>query len=907
MFADLRYRLRSLFRRKTVESELDDELRYHFDRHVEKSLQEGLSREDAVRRAALHVGGVEQLKEDCREARGVHLAETLLKDVRYAVRVLRRTPVVTSVAILSLALGIGANTAIFSLIDAVLLKLLPVQHPEELYRIARRMPDRADVISSLTNPLWEQIRDRQDAFSGTLAWSSFRFDLAHGGPSQFVEGLYVSGDYFNVLGVSPAAGRLLTAGDDRRGCPGTAVLSYGFWQEHFGGAPAAIGSSLSLDNHVFEVVGVAAAGFFGTEVGQHFDVAIPICADAILRGEHSFLDHRSAWWLEAMGRIKPGVTLEQANARFQVLSPGVMEATAPEGYSGEDLQRYRRRSLVVLPGERGVSGLRLAYRKPLEILMALVGLVLLIACANVATLMLARGAVREREIAVRKALGASRARLVRQLLTECVLLSSAGALLGFLFARWGTSALLLFLSGDGRTVFLDLTPDGRILAFTGVLAILTGLLFGVLPALRSTQTALHSSIKGAPESNAAGHVRFRAGKWLVAGQVALSLVLLVASGLFVRSLIKLVTLDLGFDRSNVLLAKVNLKAAEIPAELRFATYDEIEARLRALPGVVSVSRSLRVPGTPNEWNRYMQTDLASGPSGEDRLVYLNFVSPGYFETLRTPLIAGRAFAPSDTRTSTKVVIINQIFAKRFFGDMNPLGRYVHIEEPAGKPVVPLQVVGVAHDAKYESHREEPFAQAFFPAAQVSEEGGVRSAFDEQEVFEMRTITRPSAMTSSVQAAIAGVNKAIPLEFETLQEVVDESIAQERLVASLSAFFGGLATVLAAIGLYGAISYMVTQRWPEFGVRRALGARPVSILVLVMRDVTAILAGGLAGGVVLSLATLQVLQQMLFGLAPRDVPTFLSAVAGLSGVAICAALLPARRAMRIEPMTALRHE
>jgi predicted permease len=900
MLADLRFRLRSLFRRKAVESELDDELRFHFERHVEKSVKQGMAREEAFRRARFEIGGPEKVKEECREARGVYFVETLLQDVRYALRVLGRTPAITSVALLSLALGIGANTAIFSLIDTVLLKFLPVQSPEELYRIERKIPDRAESFSSLTNPLWEEIRGRQDTFSGTFAWSSERFDLAHGGQAQFAEGLYVSGDYFTVLGVAPAAGRLILPNDDHRGCRGTAVLSYGFWKEHFAGAPSAIGGSLSLNNQLFEVVGVSAAGFFGTEVGKHFDVAIPICAEAMIRGANSFLDHRSAWWLNVMGRIKPGLSLQQANARFLVLSPGIMEAAAPQNYSEQDRQRFKRRSLTVLPGSTGVSGLREEYRRPLEILMALVGLVLLIACANIATLMVARGAAREREMAVRKTLGASRSRLVRQLLTECVLLSSGGALLGFFFARWGTTLLLHFFFDEGHTVFLDLAPDGRILGFTSALGVLTGLLLGVLPALRSTSTALSSAIKGSPAANTIGHTYFRSGKWMVASQVALSLVLLVASALFLRSLVKLVTLDLGFDRSNVLLTKANLKTAGVPAELRTATYDEIEARLDALPGVVSAGRSIRVPSTQYEWNEYMKTDLPNGPTGEDRLVYFNFISPGYFETLRTPILSGRGFQPSDTMASSKVVIINQVFAKRFFGAIDPLGRYVQKADSPGKAPIPLQVVGVVRDSKYESHREEPYAQAFFPAAQIGEH-------DEEEVFEVRTASRPSAMVSSVQAAIGGVNKAIPLEFETLANVVDESLAQERMLASLSAFFGGLALLLAMIGLYGAISHLVAQRQPEFGIRRALGAQPGSILRLVMVDVAAILAGGLAAGAALSLATLQVLQKMLFGLAPRDVPTLIGAMIFFSGVSICAAYLPARRAMRIEPMAALRHE
>jgi predicted permease len=444
MFSDLLFRLRSLFRRDTVESEADAELRFHFDQQVEKYIKSGRTREEAMRRARLEFGGHEQLREEIREARGVNLIETLFQDIRYGLRILGRTPVISGVAILSLALGIGANTAIFSLIDTVMLRMLPVEKPEELTQVRihdSRSPN-GESEPTFTNPLWEELRNRQDFYSGIFAWSLTQFDLAQGGAVHDVNGMFSSGEYFSTLGVRPAAGRLITADDDKRGCPGVAVLSYGFWQDHFAGAESAVGSTLSLDNHAFNIIGVSAPGFFGLEVGNKFDVAIPVCAAEIFDGPKSRLDRRSWWWLHVAGRSKPGVTSEQLKARLGVVSPLVFTAALPQDWEVKDQQAFLKRSLQSAPAATGTSYLRQQFTQPLHILMGVVGLVLLIACANIASLMLARASARHKEIAVRKALGASRARLIRQLLTECVLLSTAGALLGILFARWGSALLV---------------------------------------------------------------------------------------------------------------------------------------------------------------------------------------------------------------------------------------------------------------------------------------------------------------------------------------------------------------------------------------------------------------------------------------------------------------------------------
>ena len=746
-----------LKQRNQRDQDLNDEIRAHLVMAIRERIERGEDPATAERNARREFGNEPLVKEVTRDMWGWRWIETLVQDVRYGLRQLRRSPGTAAVAVLTLALGIGANTAIFSLIDTVMVRTLPVEKPEELVEIRRHNPKWGSVTTnSFTNALWEQVRDRQDVFSGVFAWGDESFDLARGGAVQNANGLFVSGGYFTTLGVRPAAGRLLGPADDQRGCPAVAVLSYGFWQDHYGGAESAVGETLSLSNHPFQIIGASSPGFFGTEVGKKFDVAIPICAAAIFDGKEQRLDHRSWWWLRVMGREKAGISPDQLKARLGVFSPQILAAALPLEWAAKDQQNFLKQTLVTLPAATGTSGLRQEFTEPLDILMAVVGLVLIIACANVASLMLARAATRHKEIAVRRALGASRMRLIRQLLTECVLLSSAGALLGILFARWGSALLVRYISTAHDHVFLDLSLDGRVLGFTAAIAVLTGVLFGVLPALRSTRISLTSAMKGGGEAE--HHGRFRSGKWIVALQVALSLVLLVAAGLFLRSFAKLATLDIGFDRNNVLLVNANLKTANLPPEQLLATCEQIETRLRALPGVVAAGRSWNTPVSGYEWNNYIRVDAPNPPTGEASLADLNSISPAYFETLRTPLLAGRAFNGHDTKTAPLVAIVNQALARKFFPNLNPIGRYFRKEELPGKPVPPIQIVGVVKDSKYETLREENYPTAFFPIAQQMPGSG------QEETFELRTATAPSSLASGVQSAVGGVNKEILARF-----------------------------------------------------------------------------------------------------------------------------------------------
>jgi len=580
-----------------------------------------------------------------------------------------------------------------------------------------------------------------------------------------------------------------------------------------------------------------------------------------------------------------------------VLSPGILTAALPQDWSPQDQQDFLKTTIAAVPAATGISELRGQFKEPLDILMAIVGLVLLIACANIASLMFARSLARQKEVAMRQALGASRARLIRQLLTECVLLSSAGAVLGIFFAGWGSALLVRYISTARDPVFLDLSSDGRVLGFTAAIAILTGILFGLLPAFRSTRLSLISAMKSRGETEP--HGRFGSRQWIVASQVALSLVLLVAAGLLLRSFTKMATLDLGFDRNNVLLVSADLEAAKVPPDQMLATYEAIENRLRAIPGVVAAGRAVETPISGSRSGGSIRTEWSKAFSrGEAQILY-NYVSPGYFEALRMPLMAGRAFDARDRKTAPAVAIVNQTLARRFFPNMNPVGRIFRLDEASGQPGPPIEVIGLIRDSKYGSVRENTPAIAFFPAAQIRSEEG--------ETFEIRTALPASAVATAIQAAFADVNRGISLDIKTLSRQVDDSLAPERLLALLSVFFGGLALLLAMIGLYGTFSYLVTQRQKEFGVRMALGAEPASILWLVMRELVGVLAAGLVAGGCVSLAATRVLQGILVGLGPRDAATLLAAAAVLSAVALVAGYLPAYRATKFDPMVALRDE
>jgi predicted permease len=883
-----------------MERDMADELAFHLERRAEDLMRQGrMSVEQARRLARREFGSVEKHKDEARRSVGLRPLDELRADLRYAWRSYAHSKAFTAAAVATLALGIGVTTAIFSLIDAVMLRLLPVERPQELVSVLSQEPGEGPE-DGFTNAIWEAVRDQQDVFSGVFAWSTPKaFDLEYGGLIQDVRGLMVSGNYFGTLGVPPAAGRLIADADDRRGCLPVAVLSHAFWQTRFGGSGTALGTIVSLNRQPFEVIGVSAPRFSGVEVGKTFDVAIPLCASA--RFDARNLDSRSRWWLSIMGRAKPGLPTAQLGARLAVLSEPIMRAALPDA-SISSQQRFLQTKLVAISSAAGPSGLRRTFGRPLSILMAAVALVLLIGCANIAGLMLARAAARSREIAIRTALGASRARLVRQLLTESILLSWLGAGLGVLFARWGTSLLVSNLTTTRDPVFLDLSLDWRVFAFAAAMALLTGVLVGVLPALRSTDFAVSAVMKN--QAAAAGgerRVRFHAGKWMVAGQVALSLILLIGGGLLLRTFVKLVRVDLGFDAGNVLvvLAKPPWFAADIvkmSPEKRNLVHEEIARQLRLLPGVLSVARTFTTPIGDDNYMTGVTADMPDAPPDAAGTGYFNFVAPGYFTTLRTPIVAGRDFDDRDTATGPPVAIVNETLARKYFPGAGALGKRLRIRQPPG----PVEIVGVVKDATYGSVREAAPPTVFMPATQAPPSGAAQE-------FVLRTSVPPSVMIPSVQRVVREVNPEIPLEFQTLAQQVDDNLVQERLLATLAGFFGGLAMLLAMIGLYGVSSYLVAHRQMEFGVRMALGAGRGSILRLVMRDVLHVLAAGVTVGLAAALATARVLRQLLFGLEPHDPATIAMAVALLTAMAALAGYLPARRATRVDPIVALRSE
>jgi len=894
-------RVRGFLARRKLDADLDEELRSHVEFAVEENLRRGLTPDEARREALRRLGGADQIKESHRDRRGLPWLETTLRDVRLAVRALGANPGFAAAGILTLALGIGANTAIFTLTDALLLRRLPVPGPDELALVGlapRQGDGRARIY--LTNPLWEAIRDRQDVFSGTLAWGTDRFDLASEGEAQYARALYASGSYFGSLGVLPAVGRLFVEADDRRGCSGAVVLSYGFWQERYGGSPGAVGTSLSLNGHAFPILGVAARGFSGLEVGNSFDVALPLCPEPIMNGAGSMLDERAAWWLNVMGRRRIGLSPDQVKARLGLLAPAILEATVPTRWKPEMQADYLAHTLTPLPGGGGVSFLREQYDRPLKLLMVVVALLLLIACANIASLMLARGAARRREIALRLALGASRWRLVRQLLTECLVLSACGTLAGLFAAFWGVSLLVASISGSPDPVFLDIAPNARVLAFAAAISVLTALLFGVLPALRTTRVSVASAVRGEAAGAGEGPGRHRLGKGIVAAQVALSLVLLVAAGLFLGTYRNLVTTDSGFDRTNLLLAHLDLEHSQVAPEEREGLVRRIAERAGAVPGVISSSHSLLTPIGRRAWDQNLVLDDPGAPTGDAAGANFNFVAPGYFAALRTPLLAGRDFDEHDGAVAPAVAIVNDVLARRFFPGRDALGLSFRQESPPGQLTEPVRIVGIVQSAKYQSMREEMSPCVYRPYAQLPK-------MSNTPILEIRTAIPPSLVASSVMEAVTGVDRGVRIEFGTLERQVDDSLGRERLLASLSGFFGALGLLLTVVGFYGVMAYVVARRRKEIGIRMALGSGRGRILRLILGDVARILVLGAVLGAAASLAGARLVQSLLFGLEANDVSTLLGATGLLALAGLLAGYLPVRRASRLDPMAVLRED
>jgi predicted permease len=831
----------------------------------------------------------------------------MFQDLRFGARMLLKNKSFTAVAVLSLALGIGANTAIFQLLDAVRLRTLPVKAPQELaeIRIADMTGARGNFNSphpTVTNPIWEQIRDRQQAFSGVFAWGADGFNLSQGGEVRPARALWVSGDFFNVLGVRPDLGRFFTAADDQRGCgaPGV-VISHRFWEREYGGDAKVIGRKLTLDDRSLEIIGVAPASFFGLEVGRSFDVALPICAEAVLRGDNNRLDSGTNWWLTVMGRLKPGWSLEQATAHLQTISPSLFETTLPANYPPVSVNNYLGFKLSAVTAGTGVSMLRRDYELSLWLLLAIAGLVLLVACANLANLLLARASAREREIAVRQALGARRGRLVRQLLVESLLLAVVGAGLGAALAQTLSHLLVSFLSSSNETVFLDLAPDWRVLGFAAALAVLTCVLSGLAPALRATRIEPGAVMKAGGRGLTAGRGRlhgFSLRRALVVAQVALSLVLVAGALLFSRSLNKLLTAPTGFRQEGVLIAQVGFRRLNVPTERRLSFRNELLDRIKAIPGVEAATDTNLVPLSGSTSGNAVWLDGAD--SQQRRNTSRSWVGPDYFKTMGTRLLAGREFDERDTTSAPNVAIVNEAFARMLLNGANPVGRSFWIEKTPSDPETRYEIVGWVKDTKYGELREEFVPIIYLPTAQTPRQGAGGQ-------FLIRSSLPQAEIVAAVRRVLAETNPAIGVSFQGFKTMIEESVLRERLLATLSGFFGLLALLLACIGLYGILSYNVSSRTSEIGIRMALGARRRDVLWLVLREALLMVIIGLAVGLPMIWAVTRLASTLLFGLTPTDPVSLLLAALLMIAVAMMAGYLPARRATRVDPMVALRYE
>jgi len=899
----------------TRESEIVDELSQHLRDRYESQLSSGMNEEEAERAVIAELDG-RDLAADLRAIEGrwkepVALGSSpnhdfwpaLWQDLRYAARKLRLEPVFTIVCVLSLALGIGANTAIFQLIDAVRMRTLPVPHPEQLavirptdHGVTGRATGR---YAFVTNPIWELIRTQQRGFSGVFAFGNQSFNLATRGEVRNAQGLWVSGEFFDVLGIQPVLGRVFHASDDHAGCgaPG-AVISYRFWQSEFDGDAGAIGKSVSLEGHAFPVLGVTPASFHGVDVGHSFDVAAPICSEPLVNGEDSIYSMRHGWWLAVMGRLNPGWTLEKATAQLESISPAIMTETLPPVYQEEARKNYLQKKLAAFPGRTGLSNLRKQYESPLWLLLAITGLVLLIACANLTNLMLVRTSAREKEIAVRIALGAARSRILRQLFTESLLIALLGAAFGTLLARVLSSFLVRYLSGEGdvRHIFVGLATDWRVLGFTAALAILTCVLVGLAPAIKATGTAPARVMNLGGRGLTATRARFGLRRILVVAQVALSLVLVVSALLFSGSLRKLLTLDAGFQREGVLIMDIDFTRLKIPQEQRASFRQTVVERVSALPEVESAAETNTVPLGGSYWNDQV---VVNGEVNKT-LVDMGNITPGYFKTIGTPLLAGREFNDHDTAAAQKVAIVNQEFARKILGTENPIGRTFKIYVYQGQAQSEYEIVGLMANAKYYDLRQEFDPIAFYSQLQEDRPDNYGSII-------VRSSRSLEPVVAALRRVMAEVNPDITINFRSLDEEIKNGLLKERLLAMLSGFFGILAVVLATIGLYGVMAYMVARRTNEIGIRMALGAAPGRMLTMVLGEAGRLLCIGVVTGIILALAVGRWAASLLFALKPYDPTIIAMACAGLALVALFASVVPARRAAKLQPMVALREE
>jgi predicted permease len=895
-----------LFLRARREREFDEELESHLAMHIEDNLRAGMSPEEARRVALSKLGGVTLTKELRREQGGLPMLETLLQDLRFGLRMLRKDKGFTAIALLSLALGIGANTAIFSIIDAALIKTLPVKNPERLVSFERGDVPPGSSRGGFSHAFFEKARVQQELLAGVCAfWATPRVNVGMDGQAEVAKAQRVTGGFFAVLGVNALLGRTITEEDDKvPGAHPVVVISHHYWRRRFASDPAIVGKTISLNGHPFTIIGVTPPEFFGPIVGEAPDFWAPMMMTEQISPGDSIKGYYRMGFSPMLARLKPEVSEQQSRTLLtELLRQTALEEVGIEIelWSPERQQALRRQSIALIPASRGFATfgfptVRTRFSEALRILMAAVGLILLIACANIANLSLARATARQKEIAVRLALGAGRFRLIRQLLTESLLLAGLGGALGLALAWWGIRFLLALMASGRTPVYLNVTLDARALMFTAAASVLACVLFGLAPAWRATAVDLTPALKDSSRS-ADGGARLGLGKSLVVMQVALSLSLLIIAGLFVRSLGKLYMLDAGFKKENVLLVSTDPRMIGYQGKQVAALYQHLLERFKTIPGVRSAS--LGGVGLLGESGaKLIIIPHAQGrpaPPGEPQRPPIGTVTPEYFETVGMTILRGRGFTARDfdRGSGQKAVIVNEAFARYYFGEEDPIGqRFGYNEAGDGQ-----EIVGVVKDAKHSSLRE-PAQPTWYGA------GFGQGA----TTFQLHTAADPTGVIAAVRQAAREIDSNLPLyNIKTLATQVDESLSQERLISALSSFFGLLSLLLAGIGLYGILAYAVSRRTREIGIRIALGAQPGAVLRMVLRQGLILTLLGVGIGLAASLGATRLLESQLFGVTPTDQVTFVVAPIMLLTVALLAGLVPARRATNVDPLIAIRQE
>jgi putative ABC transport system permease protein len=876
---------RAALGRGSFESDMDDELRFHLEARTADLIRSGLTPADAARRARVEFGSIEKHKEESRASFGLRLFDEARGDTRYALRTFARNKTFTATAIVTLALGIGANTAIFSLVDALLLRWLPVANPQALLQVGFRSDSGGSPGGSFSYAIVHALDSENQIFSGVAGFSGvFQFRIGAPGSTSRVPTTVVTGAYYDTLGLTPVAGRLLTRDDDQPGAPLVAVASYGYWERQFARDPALPGRTVLMNGVPATIVGVSPRGFVGANVGAIADLTIPVAAFPLVMPEMAPLLGPGNFWLRTLARAQPGLSSSAAQARLAAAWRPLAEAAVAPHWPANQKKDIVDAVVQLSPGGTGWTFLREIYVQPLQVLMSVVAVVLLIACANVASLLLARASARQKEIAVRLAIGAGRGRIVRQLLVESALLSFAGAACGIVLATMTGRVLLDGLSTGPMSIDLDLTPNWHILLFTAGVATATAILFGLAPALQATASGPSSALK---EETRATASRSRLLPWLVTAQIALSLVLLIGAGLFVRTVQNLQRFDPGFRREGVLLVDLDGKESKMSSEL----LEEI----RRVPGVVSASMSTHTPLNGSTWSE------PAVPAGQplpqrDNAVFVG-AGPRFFATMQIPVLSGREFTERDSAASPGVAVINERYAQRHFRGGNPVGQHL-TAKVSGAPR-DLEIVGVVRNTNMRSLRLAPPATVYVPYVQQSNHSTA--------TLEIRAAGTLGDVAQAVRQTLQSRLPDASVEVRPFTAQVAATIVQERMMATLASGFGLLALVLASVGIYGLLAYGVARRTKEIGIHMALGAQRKRVVAMVLRGARRSLFIGLAIGLPAAIGASRWVESMLFGLKPTDPVAITAAVLLLATVAHVAAYVPALRASRVDPLVALRHE